>query len=229
MGQNTRSQATQATTEKPKSASKGRVFYAYVSDEAPLTVKKLKAARSKDFKFAIVSGKPVSASKVGRVFRKTKLHLLAQPDFKTPEKRRVKSEAYEPDAKARALLRGVKIVEEELKSSGGAYSLEQTQELMHGITRQAINNRVRDGSLLAVPGPSNRAKYPVIQFMPDGSPVEGLKVVRRALHTSNGWMLLNFLVNPDSRLGGKRPIDVLKAGDVEKVVEVAQRVGVQGA
>ncbi len=100
---------------------------------------------------------------------------------------------------------------------------------MHNISRQAVHNRVRTGSLLAVPGPSNRATYPVVQFMPDGRPVEGLKEVREALDTESAWMVLNFLVNPEPKLRGKKPIDLLKAGRIDEVVEAARRVAVQGA
>ncbi len=141
----------------------------------------------------------------------------------------VASDAYQPDARARALLQGVKLVEEDLSSSGGAYSLTEVQALMRGITRQAINNRVREGSLLAVPGPSNRATYPAVQFMNDGMPVDGLKEVRDALGTVNSWMVLNFLVSPEPKLSGRKPIDLLKAGKLKQVLEVARRFGLQGA
>jgi hypothetical protein len=42
-------------------------------------------------------------------------------------------------------------------------------------------------------------------------------------------MILNFLVNPDSKLGNRAPIDLMKAGKLQRVLEVARRFGVQGA
>ncbi|WP_257788143.1 hypothetical protein [Rhizobium gallicum] len=42
-------------------------------------------------------------------------------------------------------------------------------------------------------------------------------------------MILNFLARPDARLGGRKPIDVLKIGDIPLVVEAARRYGEQGA
>lgn len=146
-----------------------------------------------------------------------------------PRSAKVGSQAYQLNAKARALLRGKEIVARDLSTSGGAYSLEQVQSLLHDITRQAVNKRVRDGSLLAVPGPSNRLSYPVVQFTDGGTPVEGLKEVREALGTENSWMILNFLVSPDSKLGNRTPIDLMKAGKLQRVLEVARRFGVQGA
>ena len=136
--------------------------------------------------------------------------------------------AYEPDARSRAILNGVRIAERDLEESGGAYSLEQVRTLLRGVSRQAIDKRVLEGSLLAVPGPSNRRSYPTLQFNRDGSIVAGLKEVRRALPFGSPWMVLNFLANPDDRLDGRKPIDVLRAGDVAWVVEAARLYGESG-
>jgi hypothetical protein len=141
----------------------------------------------------------------------------------------INQKAFEPDARAQALLEGVRIVQEDLRKAGGSYDLEQVRTLMQGVSRQAVDKRVQEGSLLAVPGPSNRRSYPTLQFNSDGTIVEGLKAVCAALPTKNPWTILNFLAHPDDRLQGRKPIDVLKAGNVELVVEAARRLGQQGA
>lgn len=141
----------------------------------------------------------------------------------------IAAEAFEPDARARVMLNGIRIAEEDLRAAGGAYTLEEVQGLMRGVTRQAIEKRVSEGSLLAVPGPSNRRRYPVAQFKADGSIVGGMRTVREALPTKNPWTILNFLVQPDPKLGGKKPIELMRKGDVDRVVEAARRVGEQGA
>lgn len=137
--------------------------------------------------------------------------------------------AFAPGPRAKAVLRGREIVEEDLRSSGGSYDLEQVRELMHGVSRQRIDARVREGSLLAVPGPSNKRHYPAVQFKEDGTVIEGLRVVQEALPTKNGYAVLNFLIHPDRRLGDRKPIDLLKGGEVNPVVEAARRLGEQGA
>lgn len=141
----------------------------------------------------------------------------------------INQKAFEPDARAQALLEGVRIAQEDLRTAGGAYDLQQVRTLMQGVSRQAVDKRVQEGSLLAVPGPSNRRSYPTLQFNPDGTIVEGLKAVCAALPTGNPWTILNFLAQPDDRLQGRKPIDVLKAGNVELVIEAARRLGQQGA
>lgn len=141
----------------------------------------------------------------------------------------VNRDAFKPDARARALLQGVRTAQEDLRSSGGAYDLAEVRTLLRGISRQAVDKRVREGSLLAVPGPSNRRSFPTLQFTRDGRIVEGLKSVQEALPSRNPWTILNFLTHPDDRLNGCKPIDVLKQGQVGLVVEAALRMGQQGA
>jgi hypothetical protein len=142
-------------------------------------------------------------------------------------KANIESSSYAPNSRARALLQGVKIAEADLNEAGGTFKPEEVRKLLNGISRQALEKRVKDGSLLAVPGPSNRRRYPAIQFTRDGV-VQGLKKVQEALPTRNPWTILNFLVRSDSRLGGRKPIELLRNGDVDLVVSAARGMGVQG-
>jgi hypothetical protein len=183
---------------------------------------------------AIVSAKPESVSAIrksvrGRVSRVTEV-IEKQPATVQAEKMpRIDKSAFEPDARSRALLEGLRIAQEDLRHAGGAYDLDQVRTLMRGVSRQAIDKRVHEGSLLAVPGPSNRRSYPTLQFSPDGTVMPGLKAVRDALGTTNPWAILNFLSNPDARLGNRKPADLLKSGNIGLVLEAARRHGEQGA
>jgi DNA-binding protein HU-beta len=138
--------------------------------------------------------------------------------------------AYKPSARAIALLRGKEICERDLKASGGSFTLEEAAKLL-GISRQAVAERVRDNALLAIPGPHARRLYPVVQFTnetEDGI-LPGLKEVLDSLPSANGWFRLNFLVTPDTQLGGRPPVELLKKGRIDPVVMAAKAVGVQGA
>src|SRR5262249_643043 len=135
--------------------------------------------------------------------------------------------AYDPSPRALALLRGKEISEDDLKDSGGSYTLQDVETLL-GISRQAIDKKVQDDALLAVPGPHGRRRYPTMQFTMDGK-VAGLQNVLKSLPSANGWFRINFLVPPDSHLAGRRPIDVLKEGNIDSVLTAAKAVGVQGA
>lgn len=142
--------------------------------------------------------------------------------------RTINQAAFAPDVRGRAILEGVRVAEQDLEDAGGAYDLEQVRTLLRGISRQAIDKRVQEGSLLAVPGPSNHRSYPTLQFNRDGSIVAGLRDVREALPVESPWAVLNFLVNPDDRLEGRKPIDVLRSGNVDEVIEAARLYGEPG-
>lgn len=187
-----------------------------------------------DAEIAIVSTRPETAAKIKEAFR-DRVTRVAEVVARNPTKTQVKAlplidkTAFEPDARSRAVLAGIRIAQEDLRDAGGAYDLEQVRTLMRGVSRQAVDKRVQEGSLIAVPGPSNRRSYPTVQFTRDGSVVPGLKAVRDALRTTNPWTVLNFLVNSDSRLSGRKPIELLRAGEVTTVVDAAARHGEQGA
>jgi hypothetical protein len=142
--------------------------------------------------------------------------------------RTINQAAFAPDVRGRAILEGVRVAQQDLEDAGGAYDLEQVRTLLRGISRQAIDKRVQEGSLLAVPGPSNHRSYPTLQFNRDGSIVAGLRDVREALPVESPWAVLNFLVNPDDRLDGRKPIDVLRSGNVGEVIEAARLYGEPG-
>jgi hypothetical protein len=138
----------------------------------------------------------------------------------------IAASAFEPSAQALALLAGVRQAEEDLRLAGGAFPLEDVLTLLR-ITRQAVHNKVREGSLFVVKGPGGRLLFPTLQFTEDG-PIKGLKDVIKAFPSANRWRLLNFFVHSDHFLHGSKPIDVLKSGDISRVVKAARALGEQG-
>ncbi len=183
---------------------------------------------------AIVSSEPESVREIrqtvrGHVDRITEVVERKSTRAGVDRNPLVDRTAFEPDAPSRALLEGVRIAQEDLRDAGGAYDLQQVRTLMRGVSRQAVDKRVQEGSLLAVPGPSNRRSYPTLQFNRDGSVVAGLKAVRDALQTSNPWMVLSFLSRADDKLEQHKPIDLIRAGKLDLVLEAARRHGEQGA
>lgn len=137
-------------------------------------------------------------------------------------------EAFRPSARSRAILRGKEYAYANLAESGGAFDLEETRTLLNGVSRQAVEKRVRDGSLLTVPGPGSRRSYPACQFTANGDVVKGIKETRIVFPSKNPWAFLSFLVSPNSVLGGMKPISLLASGDIETVISTAKGFGEQG-
>jgi hypothetical protein len=166
---------------------------------------------------------------VERLHAKRRLLLEAIEDhneLESPEY--VAESAFEPDARAQALLRGRKIVEGDLRASGGAYSMEEVRALLGHVSRQTVHKKAAQGDLLSVTGPGRRRMFPTIQFTREGL-TPGLRAVAAAFPSKNSWALLNFLANPDDRLAGRKPIELLRAGETDLVVEAARGTGLQGA
>lgn len=211
-------------------ASKGVVTMFTMKGDPVKTLSRLKLPAGA--KVAIVSSRPESVREIrktvrGHVVRITE--VVEQDPDRSERGAFVDKTAFEPDARSRAMLEGIRIAQEDLRDAGGAYDLDQVRTLMRGVSRQAVDKRVQEGSLLAVPGPSNRRSYPTVQFNRDGTVVAGLKAVRDALQTRNPWTVLNFLSRPDDRLDNRKPVDLLRSGKLDIVLEAARRHGEQGA
>ncbi|MGI9196856.1 MAG: hypothetical protein ACR2KE_05275 [Candidatus Nanopelagicales bacterium] len=87
------------------------------------------------------------------------------------------------------------------------------------VSRQAVSKR----PLLALRTGNGRVYYPAFQFA-NGRPIAGLAEVLAALdeHLVSRWTLASWLVSPEGDLDDVRPIDALRAGDVEHVLRVAR-------
>jgi hypothetical protein len=181
--------------------------------------KKLKGIRNQNIKEAVVSD-------FGDLLESEAPMVLASEVAN--EAGDIAKDAYTPGARARMILRGIKNAEADLAEAGGTFDLSEVRRVMRGISRQMVDRKFREGSLLAVPGPSNRRVYPTIQFNSDGSLVEGIKDVQKALAYESPWSVLNFLMNESDGLDGERPVDALRRGEVDRVVRVARAIGVQG-
>jgi hypothetical protein len=212
-----------ATKANKAKATAYHIFYPAEFSVSPVEMKRLVYKAMKHRRSKVVAPSVTSFPEIDLDA------LLVNGEAAVVTEGRIAAEAYTPNARARAILRGFEIAEGDLREAGGAFNLSEVTQLMHGVSRQRIEQRVKERSLLAVPGPSGRRRYPTAQFTPEGGVIEGLRDVLSAFPTNSPWMMLNFLVNPDSRLNGKKPLDVLKQGDVGRVVEAAKSVGVQGA
>jgi hypothetical protein len=123
-----------------------------------------------------------------------------------------------------ARLRGI-AAQEEL--AGETMSASEVAKLL-GISRQAVDKRRTEGKLLAVEPPKRGNRYPVWQFGRRGV-LDGLETVLAALKEHDAWAQVRFMTSGNHRLGGKTPIERLRAGDLASVVRAAELFDVHGA
>ena len=102
----------------------------------------------------------------------------------------------------------------------------QVTEILGYDSRQAPLNRLKADTLIAIKD-NKKWWFPLWQFDANTSDgiIDGLSSVLQALDCSN-LAKVSWLVNPNPYFEGSTPLEILKAGDVERVVESAQSVGV---
>jgi biotin operon repressor len=133
--------------------------------------------------------------------------------------------AKDPLAKAR--LRGVFAQRELLDAEGGTLSAAEIAKAL-GVTRQAIDKRRKAGQLLALEVGKRGYLYPAWQLAEPGL-LPGLAQVLSSLPADSPWATARFFLSGNDRLRGRRPLDVLRKGDVDVVVRAAAAFGEQGA
>jgi len=92
-------------------------------------------------------------------------------------------------------------------------------------SRQTPHDRVKARTLLAVMD-NGALRFPIWQFDPQGSDgvIAGLSEVLKALHVSD-FAKLSWLVRPNPFLDGLTPVESLKQGMKERVLQEAAIVG----
>lgn len=112
---------------------------------------------------------------------------------------------------------------EMLETEGGTISTEAIAERL-GIDSTHVLARAAEKRLFWLPG--RDTAYPVFQ-LGERRLLPGISEVLAAFHVKDPWMRVHFTLTGDPRLAERRPIDVLRSGAVEEVVEAARASGEQ--
>lgn len=125
---------------------------------------------------------------------------------------------------ASAIARGIPARRKLTEDEGGSISAEQAAQVL-GISKQAILKRYQKGQLLAWREErQNAVRFPVWQFS-DRKVLEGIEETLQVLNAANrldDFGRLLFFLSSHGLLGGKRPIDCLRKGEVSRVLQAAQ-------
>lgn len=125
------------------------------------------------------------------------------------------------ELRSRTRRRGRQIASKDVRRAGTSLSAPLVIKEL-GIASEQLRAWEKDGRVLVLPG----GIYPAFQFA-SGQPLNGLQLVSAALEDKNPWVLLNFLLTPNLRLGGARPVDCIRAGKLDRTLLAARREGTQ--
>ena len=128
---------------------------------------------------------------------------------------------------APAFIRGIEASRRLIDEHGGALKAEEVANNF-GITRQAVAKRRREGRLIAVTAGRHGHRYPVWQFTESGV-LPGLEDALRVLAPHDEWMQIAFFVSKNVHLGNRTPIELLKVGKLDLVLNAAETYGEHGA
>lgn len=142
------------------------------------------------------------------------LRLIADPDV-LPGRTTLSDQAQSANAQRLAAARA-DFTEHALRG-------EQVRALLGGISRQALNQRVRAGRLLAL-HQANTSWFPRWQFDADGRPRPQLGQLLPVL-PADALAADRLMRAPVGELDGRSPADLLEAGDLELAVHYARTAG----
>lgn len=131
------------------------------------------------------------------------------------------------DPLAPARLRGFRERERLLEVEGGTWSVEAVRKHLN-LARQSVNHRRKQGMLIGLDAGRHGFLYPAWQFAREGT-VPGLEAVLGELRSHEPWMQHLFMVSPNARLGNRTPLEILRSGRIEDVLNAARTFGEHGA
>ncbi|MGL4884338.1 MAG: hypothetical protein ACRC8K_25280 [Waterburya sp.] len=125
-----------------------------------------------------------------------------------------------------AKLKGVQHKLELLNHQGKKALTSSEVAAVLGISRQAVDNRRKNNSLLGLSLGSRGYRYPAWQFT-NGSVLRGWSEVLSNMEHLDDWSKLIFMLTGDIRLGNKTPLECLKNSQTKEVISAARAYGLQ--
>jgi hypothetical protein len=106
---------------------------------------------------------------------------------------------------------------------GPLVTTSQLQDLVRS-SRQAINERVRNHRILALPTEKGDYVYPLWQFGPSSQPLPGIAEIVQTFAdiVQTPWTIASWLVADEPELDGRAPIEALRGGDVATALAAAR-------
>lgn len=108
-----------------------------------------------------------------------------------------------------------------LEAEGGTCTAEQMAQLLD-MTRQGVDKRRKRGTLIALNLGKRGYAYPTWQVG-----LDGLDAVLTELQDFDPWTQVAYMLTPNALLDGDTPLDLLRLGEIDRVVGAASCYGDQ--
>jgi hypothetical protein len=139
-------------------------------------------------------------------------------DRKSTEKRA----SFDPEAK------GLELVEKAKDAEGGAWSGSELQQRFK-LSPANLHRRRKEHRIIYWRDARHAFFYPKWQFTGTGAVQPGIEEILGVFKSSDEWRIMNYFLTPRYQLEGKRPLDLVRAGDVETVLSHARTHAEEGS
>lgn len=116
-----------------------------------------------------------------------------------------------------------------LEAEGGCVSVPKACGLFrkpNPISRQGLTEQIRAGAVIAYRTGGGHYVVPVWQFQPEGGLIPGLtevtREIKRRIPGAGQLSPFTFFLQADPVLGGRTPLEALRAGELENVLEAVR-------
>jgi len=119
------------------------------------------------------------------------------------------------------LKAGAAIVASMQQAEGGAYSSAQLGELLN-LSAAVLHRRRNEHRIVYWRDPKNAYFYPRWQFNEAGALLTGIQEILQTFNSQDEWRIMRYFLGSRHQLGGRRPLDLIRAGEIEAVLAHAQ-------
>lgn len=106
-------------------------------------------------------------------------------------------------------------------ADGGAWTGQELQERFN-LTPAVLHRRRKEHRILFWRDAQHEFHYPQWQFTPTGALLPGVQEVLQTFRSDDEWRLMSYFLGRRQQLAGRRPLDLLRAGEKEKVLAHAK-------
>jgi hypothetical protein len=119
------------------------------------------------------------------------------------------------------LKSGAAIVASLQQAEGGAYSSAQLGEQFN-LSAAVLYRRRNEHRIVYWRDPKNSYFYPRWQFNEAGALLPGIQEILQDFKSQDEWRIMRYFLGPRKQLGNRRPLDLIRAGEIEAVLAHAQ-------
>jgi hypothetical protein len=117
---------------------------------------------------------------------------------------------------------GEQLVAEMQAAEGGAWTGQELQGAHFQLTSATLHRRRKEHRIIYWRDARHNFHYPKWQFTPGGALLPGIQEVLELFQSADEWRITSCFLGKRSQLDDLRPLDLLRHGEVNKVLAHAQ-------